>query len=363
VFATPGWEDLRKAAYNLPLQVTGFELPLTSDMALQASQEGALKDVFPDVPQLQYNKNLATDPALAVQEMQATTTEEVQNTKITSAVTPDSGAGVRVTWSDLPSNRGKPLDLGRPGHAEARVTVRAQTQGVPLCLSNISVTSAGLPVTMHGVDLPASVQLAPGGRWTRDVKLTWTGGSSGMVGPDLRAVTGHLVLGATVSSPFRGVISPVDASFSYGGVRGGASPQFTASAPPAVTVATLLALCIPILALLAGLALWRTWLDGELVLARGEEPVHISLWGPRRSHRINELLKKPGRLVVRGSLRRRAIKVWMKIDGQLWSSEPVWLPRGGTKDNVAGVAVQHRRHPSGKRLRWRRRKGKGNELR
>jgi Mg-chelatase subunit ChlD len=362
VFATPGWKDLRKAAHNLPLQVTGFELPLTSVMALQASQEGALKDVFPNVPQLQYNRDLVTDPAQAVQEMQATTTEEVQNTRITRAVTPDSGAGVRVTWSDLPGSRGKPLDLGKPGHADAMVTVRARTQGVPLCLSSISVTSAGLPVTMRGVNLPASVQLAPGASATWHVKLTWPGGSSGAVGPDLRAVTGHLVLGATVSSPFRSVISPVDASFSYGGVLGGASPQFTATAPPVVTVVTLLVLGIPVLLLLAGLALWRTWVGGELVLATGEELVHTkrdtaeySLRGPRRSHRIDELLGKSARLIVRGSLRRRAIKVRMKIDEQLWSSEPVWLPRGGTKDNVAGVAVRHNRHTSGKRFRWRRR--------
>jgi hypothetical protein len=160
-------------------------------------------------------------------------------------------------------------------------------------------------------------------------------------------------LGATVSSPFRSVISPVDAPFSYGRVLGGASPLFMATVPPAVTVAELLGIGIPILVLLAGLILWRTWLGGELLLATGEEPVlttrdtadypAISLRGPRRSHRVDELLGKPARLIVCGSLLHRAIRVRMKIDGQLWSSAAVWLPRGGTKNNIAGVSVRHSR--------------------
>jgi hypothetical protein len=51
------------------------------------------------------------------------------------------------------------------------------------------------------------------------------------------------------------------------------------------------------------------------------------------------------------------MKIRMKIDGHQWSNVPVWLPRGGTRHNIAGVAVQHRRRRSGKRFRWNRRKG------
>ena len=271
VFARPGWQDLRTAAHNLPLQVTGFELPLTRDKNLQASQEGTLKDVFPNVTQLQYRSDLATHPAQTIQEIQATTTEAVQNTKITKAVSSDNSAGVKVTWRNVPGRRGKPIDVGGPGHADARVTVRARTQQVPLCLSGITVTSAGLPVPvmMRGVNLPTNVELAPGASKTWDVRLTWPRGPNGITWLVPDTVPGHLVLGATVSSPFRSVISPVDAGFSYGRVLGGGSPSFTATVPPTVTVAELLV----ILALLAGFALWRTWLDGELVLATGDEPI------------------------------------------------------------------------------------------
>jgi hypothetical protein len=120
---------------------------------------------------------------------------------------------------------------------------------------------------------------------------------------------------------------------------------------------TLLIIGIPILVLLAGLALWCTWLSGELVLATGDTADYppISLWGPRRSQRVDELLGKPARLIVCGSLRHRALKVRMKIEGHLWSGVPVWLPRGGTRNNIAGVAVQHRRRTSGRRFLRRRR--------
>ena len=355
VFGRPGWKDLRTAAHNLPMQVTGFEVPLTSDKALQASQEGTLKDVFPSVRQLQYDSDLAKDPAQTVQEIQTATTEGVQDTKITKAVSADSGAGIRVTWGNVPGSQGMPLDLGAQGNADVVVTVRAQTRQVPLCLSHISVTSTRLPVTIRGVSLPASVELAPRKSTTLRVRLTWPQRSSRVAWLGPGTMTDHLILSATVSSPFMSVITPVDAGFSYGGVLDGVSPQFTAIVPAAVGMA-LLTIGIPILVLLAGLALWRTWLGGELFLATADTAgsTPISLRGPRRSRPVDELLGKPARLIVSGSLRRRDIRVRMKIDGQLWSGVPVWLPRGGTKDNVAGVAVQHRRRAGGKRLRWRR---------
>jgi hypothetical protein len=364
VFTEQSWQDLGAAAGKLPFQVTGFEIPLTSDVTLQASQEAALKHVFRHVTQLQYTSDLVKDPAQTIQQIQTATTQDVQNTKIESAAAPDSGAGVQVTWSGLPGSPGKPADLGKPGHADVKVTLQARTRRVPLCLSGIAVTSSGLPVRMRVTGLPASVEIPAGGSLTRVVTLSWPAGSSGITWWGPRPVPAHLAMTATLSSPFESVISPVDTGFSYGHLLGGAT-RFTADVPPVITVVDLIGLTI--LVLLIGFAFWLVWMGGELVLATGEEPAPatgtgsghppISLRGLRRSHQIDGLLGKPARLTASGSLRRRAIKVRIKVDDQRWTKVPVWLPRGGTKDNIAGVAIQHRRPARGKRFRWRRRQG------
>jgi hypothetical protein len=361
VFANRGWRDLQRAARNLPMPVTGFEMPLTSDKALQASQYAALRLVFPRVTQLQYARNLATDPTPAIQEIQASTTGGIQDGKIAAAVAHDRDAGLRVTWGGLPGARSKPLDLGDSGHADITVTVQALTRRVPLCVSGISITSTGLPTTIRADNLPASASFTPGEPPTAwHVRLTWQKGCGGATKfGHRRTMTGHLLLSAKVSSPYNSTIIPVDATFTYGGFHEGTSPQFTAVAPTASILFFVLAILgIVIVASVVMFGVHRAWLRGELTVvpvggppvwlpgevtdARADGPP-VRLRGLRVSRQVGEVPGKKTRIIVRGSPYRRAMRIRSEseTDGQRWSRAKMWLPVGGKIENLPGVSVKH----------------------
>ena len=219
-FSTPGWAKLRALAQSLPMPVTGYDVPLTSNTVYTSNQHQALAQVFQPVESLPYG---TTDLSRALN----LATQGILDSEIASAAAPDSGPGVRITWSELRGAGNRPLDL-RTGRAEVTVTATATTRKIPVYLSGLSVASTGLPVTMTGT-LPGGHTLAAGQSATWHLHLTWHPRASGgtMTGSP-RTLPARLRLDTTVSSPFTRTLQSTfgDTAFSVGGHETSLSPQF-----------------------------------------------------------------------------------------------------------------------------------------
>jgi hypothetical protein len=341
-FTAPGWKALRIRVQNLPMTVTGYDVPLTKNTSYTANQHAALSQVFSNVQTLPSG---LTDLGGAFDQAK----QKILDDKVASAAAPDNGQGVRVAWSGLPGTGGKPLDLSA-GHANVTVTVTAATHRVPLYLSGLSVTSAGLPVTMTG-DPPVGQALGPGQSATWHVQLTWPPGASGAtLTGGARTLRGHLVLNAQVSSPFTPTLRSAysDTAFSVGGLSGGTSAQFTATAPAAWKIAELLLFLLLVLVLLACAVAIRARMSGTLVLTSVDEVSgEVPLRGPWLATRTHKLIEIPGRLTVHGSpVHPRRMRIGLRLDGRPPSDETL-LPGGRTM--AAGIDIVH--YPRAGRVR------------
>ena len=336
-FTAPGWKKLRGEVLDLrpKMTITGYDVPLTSNPAFVNNQQTALSHVFKPVQTLPYG---TTDLSQSLNLAKI----NILDSKVAAVAAPDSGQGVQVSWDGLRGTNGKPLDLAT-GHADVSVTVTAATQHVPLYLSGLSVTSAGLPVTMKGT-LPAGRVLLPHQRATLHIRLTWTPKADGaaMTGQP-RTMRGKLTLNATVSSPFTPTLSSAfgDSTFSAGGLRGPISLLFSASEPVQWNILELILILLGVLVLLASGAAFRARMTGELVLETVDKVSHkFPLRGlPWRSARTGKLIEKPGRITVHGSLRRKGIHVRMRIDPR--PPFDAFLAPGEERMD-AGIMMRHR---------------------
>jgi hypothetical protein len=346
-FTAPGWKKLRTEVQGLPMTITGYDVPLTSNPAFVGNQYTALSQVFHPVQTLPYG---TTDLSQAL----SMAKQNIVDSKVAVAAAPDSGQGVRVSWGGLRGIHGKPVDLAA-GHADVMVTVTATTQHVPLHLSGLSVRSAGLPVTMKGI-LPGGRTLRPGQPATLRVPLTWAPRPSGMtMTGSSRTLRGTLQLAGTVSSTFTPTLRSVfgDTAFSVGGIRGGVSPLFMASEPAQWNISAWLLAFLGVVALLCAAIAFRLRMTGALVVkgVEQESGQEVRLRGrPRLSTRTDELIAEAGRMTVRGSLRHRGMWVRMRIGER---PEFVEFLAPGKEIFPAGITVKHK-CGNGRRFPWRR---------
>lgn len=343
-FTAPGWAKLRTQVQNLPIPVTGYDVPLTNNSVYAGNQYQALKHVFNPVQSLPFG---TTDLSEALN----LATEKTLGQEVASKVAVDIGKGALVSWSDLPGTASRPLSLASR-HTEVTMTVTSATSQVPLVLSGLSVTSSGLPVTMKAT-LPGSYKLDPGQSATWHVRLTWRP-------PGRHALTNFgaprqldtsLDLHGKVSSPYTPALRSIfgDTAFYVGGIEQEVSPQFPVD-ESAYAIWLLLALLIVAIIVLYSPVAIRTWLSGTLRLipegypleqqeARWKE-AHLRGW--RMSVRLDELIEKPGQMIVRRSLITRRFRLRMRVlkrevfTGMLWPGKDM---------SLGGVKVMHSRKP------------------
>ena len=295
-FTGPGWKQLAARVRDLQTQqgmtIGAYDVPLS--VMSTSAQTNALRQVFPSVQALPRGPSFAATLAGA--------TPKILQSKVASAAAPDSGKGVQVTWSVA----GSSLDFRKPGHVDARLTLRALTKKIPLYLSGLSVTSTGLPATLQE-SLPDQA-LEPGQAVTVPVHLTWaaTSGGSSLNG-GTATIHGDLVLHGRVLSSFTSALVTDfgDTSYSPGPLKGSVSAPVTVIEALSSYVAVLLIVGITlVLALLAalGVTLVLTSMRGTLVLTSvNNNSGEVSLRGHRVSVPTDSLISLPGRLIARGS--------------------------------------------------------------
>ncbi|HLK72993.1 MAG TPA: vWA domain-containing protein [Streptosporangiaceae bacterium] len=334
-YQSPGWQELRTRAAALPIKVTGYSLPLTTNPAHVADQRHALSTVFAS---LQTLPSGTTDLTAALNEAG----RDILNQEVADAAAPDSGRGVRTTWSGLPAS-GMPLDLRSAGHLDVRVTITALTKRIPLYLTNLGVQSPGLSLTVDG-PLPAEQMLAPGHSVTLAIRLTWPGNTRGFsFSGGSRTVSSHLVLTGTVGSTFAPTLASAfaDTSFSAGGLDGTPSATLTAAvATTGVLLFALLLLAVVVVAI--GAVLYRARLSGTLTLTTWEYnsgPLPLGPW-PRTSAETLDLIGIPGRIAVRGSVFGHAMRLNLSLAGK--PPGAVHLEPGG-RTMAVGIDIVHHR--------------------
>jgi hypothetical protein len=321
-FTTQGWRKLRARVQNLPMTVTGYDVPLTDNTTFTANQLQALRQVFQPVQSLPYGvAQLGRSLSLA--------TQGILDKEVASAAAPDAGRGVQVTWGRLSGTGGRPLDMST-GRAEVAVTLTAMTQDVPLYISGLSVTSTGLPVVMKGT-LPGGHSLDPGRPVTWHVPLTWQSADSwGTRMGSPRILRGKLALAAAVTSSFIPTLRSTfgDTSFSVGGIQGGISPQFPVSQPVLFSILVAILVMVGAVLLVTGGSISTARLRGTLLLEMPKRAVPpLRLHGLRLSTSTDELIGEPGRMIVHGFPFRRTMMVHLWIDGRPRFDEPL-LPGG-----------------------------------
>lgn len=343
-FGGPGWAELRAQVRNLPIAVTGYDVPLTNNPVYAGNQYQALKHVFNPVQSLPFGTADLSD-ALNL------ATEETLAREVTGKVAADIGKGVVVTWRGLPGAGSKPLSLAS-GHAEVTMTVTSATSRVPLVLSKLSLTSTGLPVAMRAT-LPGSYRLNPGQSATWHVRLNWQSlrrhALTNFGTP--RQLDASLDLHAMVSSPYTSTLRSVfdDTSFHVGGIEQGVSPQFPVD-EPAYAIWLLLFLLLVAIAILYSPVAIRTWLSGTLrLIPEGYPPEQqetrlkeapLRWW--RMSVQLDEVIEKPGRMIVRRSLIRRQFRLRMRVPKR---EVFTGLLRPGKYTSLGGVKIIHSQRP------------------
>jgi von Willebrand factor type A domain len=334
-YQAPGWQALRARVKGLPIAVTGYSLPLTTNSAYIADQRMALSTVF---------SSLQTLPSGTVDLTAALSAagQDVLDREVAAAAAPDSGRGVRITWSGLPGS-GAPLDLRSPGHLDVRVTITAITQRVPLYLTGLGVASPGLSFTVSG-QLPPELMLAPGRSVTVPVHLTWQRVTSGhSLRGGSRTVSGQLVLTGAVDSTYAPTLVSAfaDTSFSVGGLNGNRSGKFTAVVAT-TGVLVIVVIFLVVLAALVCVALFSIRLRGTLILTDVDyrsRTLRLGPW-PRTSARTADLIGIPGRITVRRSLFSRKMRLKLWLAGK--PSGDVELKPGG-RTMAVGIDIRHTR--------------------
>jgi hypothetical protein len=332
-YSAPGWKALRTRAQGLPIPVTGYAVPLTTNQGYIDDQDTALTHVFNPVRELPGGtSNLEGELREAAE--QAVYGEVVNDTR------GDSGQGVTVTWGGLPPD-GKSLDLRSAGQRTVSVTLKSRTAHVPLYVTGFNVEAPGLSIG-HG-PLPPLETLRAGGQASFKIHLTWQRKTIGRspLGGDTKA-PGHLVLTGTVGSswtqPLQSTFS--ETSFSPGGLSGG-TVAFQATEDRGSYLSLLR---IPLLVLAALLVLWflSTLMTGILILGHVDGPsghavllpVFPVLW-----FRTYPRLGIRGRLTVRRRLFSRTMHIKLRLNGRLAGDVPL---RPGEQTIAGGIEIVHR---------------------
>ena len=340
-FQAPGWLALHSRAQNLPIDVTGYAVPLTTSQVYIKDQVKALSAVFSRVQTLPHG---TTDLGSALD----AAGQRVLNSEVAQAVTADSHQGVRVTWSGLPGPD-LPLDLTSPGHLDVGITLTNTAHHVPLYLTSMRLKAPGLPFTVSG--LPATETIDPGHPVRLSVRLTWPRHSTGCTpwhisGCSLsgspQRISGRLVLAAAVGSTWTPTLRSAfdDMDFAVGGLSGNSTGFAAAAASTGVLVYLLIFLII--LAALAGLLIVRALLHGALILTSVDErsgELPLAPW-PLRSSSTQVLIGLPGRITVRGMLFHRGMKIKLQLDGRP-AGRTVLEPGGRTM--LVGIDIVHAR--------------------
>jgi hypothetical protein len=332
-FTGPGWKQLAARVRDLQTQqgmtIGAYDVPLS--VMSTSAQTNALRQVFPSV------QALPRGPSFA--DTLAGVTPKILQSKVASAAAPDSGKGVQVTWSGLPASS---LDFRKPGHADARLTLRALTTKVPLYLSGLSVTSTGLPATLQE-SLPDQA-LRPGQAVTVPVHLTWaaTSGGSSLTG-GTATLNGDLVLHGRVLSSFTSALVTDfgDTGYTPGSLRGSVSAPVTVIESLSSYAGVLLVIgIILVLALIAalGAALYLTSMRGTLVLTSvSNNSGEVPLRGHRVSVPTDNLIRLPGRLIARGTPGGQ-VRVVLELEDKL-PGNATFKPGDGKM--AAGVWVEY----------------------
>jgi len=329
-YSTSGWAQLRARAEGLAIPVTGYAVPLTTNPGYIANQQQALTTVFSSVRTLpQGTTNLSGALGVAGQ--------QVVYGEVTKAVAPDSGKGVRVSWSGLPAT---PLNLTSQGHVDMKVTLTSQTQKVPLYLTGLHLAVQGLPVTVSGA-LPDTGPLGPGKSVTYPVRLTWQQETIGSSWSGAKRMTGgQLVLTGTVGSTWTSALqSTLDDLQYHPGRLGGATVRLPALAASASLLPyVLIALAVVVALVVVGVA--RMLMFGSLTFSpvTGGGGVLRLPALPLVAAGTRRLTGTSGLVIVRGSPIRSRIRVTLRQSGRT-SSAP--LARGG-RTMVAGIEIRHR---------------------
>jgi hypothetical protein len=332
-YNAPGWNQLHSRAAGLPIPVTGYAVPLTRNPKYVADQKEALSKVFAQVRTLPGGSaSLASSLSVAGQ--------QVVYGEVYKKVAPDSGRGVQVTWSGLPST---PLDFRSAGHLDVTVTLTSLAERVPLYVTGLRVSSPGTPVTITAT-LPETRSFGRGhDSATYPVRLTWqreTIGSSFTGGE--RKTTGRLILAGVVGSTWT---QPLQSTFAYASFSAGAlHGNVVTFGQVAASASELKYLLIPgcILAALILAGLLRMLLFGSLTFTAVNQsqgrlllpPAPVLVWGTRR------LIDRGGMVIVRGSPFRGRMKVSLRLSGKPRAT--VRLERGG-QTMAAGIHIVHSR--------------------
>jgi hypothetical protein len=328
-FSGSGWKPLKarvQALQDQGMTIVAYDVPLT--VASASGQANALQQVFPTVQTLS-----ASNPGATL----ASIKSAILDSKVAKAAAPDSGAGVQATWSDL--RPAGPLDFSKAGHLDATLTLRALTTKIPLYLTHCSVTVPGLPGALQE-SLPDE-ELSPGKPVPVPVHLTWSGGTqaAGMFG-GTAPIRGTLVLHATVLSSFTIPLQTDfnDTGFSPGGVKTGPSAMLTGTAPISANGILILLIVAVVVAALITAVVAMTWMRGTLILTSVYQVTgEVRLSRPWKSVSTLNLIDMPGRMRVRGTLRRQ-VRVDMNLDGKP-HGDGIFKP--GDRKMTAGVWVEY----------------------
>lgn len=341
-YSAPGWAQLRARAAGLPIPVTGYAVPLTTNPEYIANQKTALNTVFSSVETLPGG---TTDLSGELGVLR----QQVIYGEVSQTVATDSGQGVRVTWSGLPGTgtagpAAGPLNLTERGHRTIDVTFTSLASKVPLYVTDLRADSlGGVDVTVSG--LPGVVALKPGQQVTVPVTLSWqpkTVGSS--LSGGTRPVSGQLQLAGTVGSTWTQTLKTAfdDLNFSPGVLRGNAARLTADAAVTENSRERLLAeIGLAVAFILAVGLLWQVILLGSLTLTTADGEIkHVTLWLlPVLRFRTKPVIGHHGSMVVSvRPFRRKRMAVKLRLTGM--PSHKVRLGRGG-KAMAAGVEIVH----------------------
>lgn len=351
-YSAPGWATLRTQVAGLGIPVVGYALPLTSNPTDIANLNQALLTTFgPQREMLSSNfSNLSSQFE----------TQDVLKSRVAVAAGPDSGQGVKVTWSG-PTTAGGRLLLDLPsGGANLSVSLTCSTRRVPLRVDDLSIQTSGFPAdvtpTISGSDIALKCGQQSGQPVNLPVHLSWppVTGKSAVAQGGRRSWSGTLTLSGHVYSPFTNAIRNfyLDKSFTVAGLTGGFSTGYLATIPGPLNLLALLLvvlLAVVLIAVACIILIRRAGLQGALIITPSSgvdgPPVTLPRW-PRFSVRLDQVIGKSGVIRVSRSPFNPTMRIKLR-KSSLPDEENTLLPGGQTM--ISGLVVTHERKVPGPR--------------
>ena len=341
-YHAPGWATLRSNVQGLGIPVTGYGLPLTSNVTDIDALHQALTACFGA------NQQMLSANFSGLTAQLDGTQDKIQSSRIAVAATPDSGRGVQVTWNGpAGSNGARRLNLPS-GQADLSVRLTATTRRIPLHVRDLSVQVTGLPAGDISARIStADIALAPGRSVTLPVHLRWphvTADSAAAAG-GRRSWPVTLTLSGQVYSPFTNAIRKfyLDKSFTVGKLAGSASPGFVAVIPASISLFDWLLILLLVALVIAAAGVFagrRARLQGVLIVSTvGHKSYPFTLPSrPWFSSRIDNALGIPGLIHVSGNPINHSMRVKLR-DSKLPDGENTLEPGGRTM--ISGLMITH----------------------